>query len=120
MDGEEPEGCYVELAGLCIKSIKVNIKVPKSTLKHPKVLTKAITHLTLLRTPTLQSPHTVIRLVELPIGGNWMNVALSFMIDLRSSIRSVSIQSNFRGRIAVSFEMSCLFWWGEGMSGLGE
>ena len=57
---------------------------------------------------TRLSPYTVIRLVELPSGGNWMNVALSLTMDLRSSARSVTIQSSLRGKIAVSREMTDL------------
>src|SRR6266852_8711432 len=59
---------------------------------------------------TRWSPNTVIRLVELPIGGNWIKVALSLMTVLRSSARSVIIQSSFLGRIAVSREMMPLLW----------
>ena len=39
-----------------------------------------------------------------------MNVELSLIIDLRSSARSVIIQSSLRGRIAVSFENVLLRW----------
>lgn len=39
-----------------------------------------------------------------------MKVALSLIMVLRSSARSVTIQSSFRGRIAVSLEMTILFW----------
>lgn len=37
-----------------------------------------------------------------------MNVELSLMMVLKSSIRSVIIQSSLRGRIAVSFEIRLL------------
>lgn len=39
-----------------------------------------------------------------------MKVALSDMIDLRSSALSVTIQSSLRGRIAVSLDMTDLLW----------
>lgn len=39
-----------------------------------------------------------------------MNVELSLMMDLKSSARSVIIQSNLRGRMAVSFENRLLRW----------
>jgi hypothetical protein len=69
---------------------------------------------------TRWSPNTVIRLVELPIGGNWMKVALSLMTVLRSSARSVIIQSSFLGRIAVSREMMPLLWQKAIVSGAGN
>ena len=57
---------------------------------------------------TLPSPYTVIKLVELPIGGKLMNVALSVIIALRSSALSVNIQSTLRGKIATSRDMTAL------------
>jgi hypothetical protein len=59
---------------------------------------------------TLWSPKTVIRLAELPIAGKEMKVALSFMRVLRSSARFKTIQSSFRGRMAVSLEMMPLLY----------
>jgi hypothetical protein len=38
------------------------------------------------------------------MGGNWMKVALSTMMVFKSSARSVTIQSSFRGNIAVSLD----------------
>ena len=39
-----------------------------------------------------------------------MKVALSCISALRSSARSVTIQSSLRGKIAESLEMTCLLW----------
>ena len=61
-------------------------------------------------TLTLWSPKTVMRLVELPSGGNIMNVPLSFITALRSSVRSRTIQSSLRGKIAVSLETTALLY----------
>jgi hypothetical protein len=55
---------------------------------------------------TRWSPNTVSKLVELPRGGNCMKVALSCIMALSSSERSMTIQSSFRGRMAVSRETS--------------
>lgn len=71
---------------------------------------------------TRESPKTVIRLVELsPNAGNWMYVALSLMMVFNSSGRSVTIQSNLRGKMAVSLEMTDLLYaLREGMNWAGN
>jgi len=59
---------------------------------------------------TRWSPNTVIKLACEPTAGTWTYVPLSLIIVLNSSIRSVSSQSSFLGRIAVSREMTSLLW----------
>lgn len=57
---------------------------------------------------TRWSPNTVIWLVWLPTGGKVIKVPFSCMMVLRSSARSVSIQSSFLGIIVASAEIFVL------------
>lgn len=53
-----------------------------------------------------RSPSTEITLAFEPMSGSLMNVAFSRMIRNKSAVRSLSIQSSFRGNIGTSRDMT--------------